>query len=63
MRVCGGAAFSRHLQVDRFFRDARAGHVMPPTADALYESGAEEDREFVRDDQLRSLTSRAMTVS
>ena len=37
MRVCGGAAFSQHLQIDRYFRDARAGHVMAPTADALYE--------------------------
>ena len=37
MRVCGGAAFSNHLQVDRYFRDARAGHVMAPTADVLYD--------------------------
>ena len=37
MRVCGGAAFSEHLQIDRFFRDSRAGHVMAPTADALYD--------------------------
>ncbi|MGH9245283.1 MAG: acyl-CoA dehydrogenase family protein [Acidimicrobiales bacterium] len=37
MRVCGGAAFSKHLAVERAFRDARAGHVMAPTADALYE--------------------------
>lgn len=37
MRVCGGAAFSQHLQIDRYFRDARAGHVMAPTADASYE--------------------------
>ncbi len=37
MRVCGGAAFSKHLQVDRYFRDARAGSVMAPTADALYD--------------------------
>ena len=37
MRVCGGAAFSQQLQIDRYFRDARAGHVMAPTADALYE--------------------------
>lgn len=37
MRVCGGAAFSEHLQIDRYFRDARAGHVMAPTSDALYE--------------------------
>ncbi|MEJ7705930.1 MAG: acyl-CoA dehydrogenase family protein [Nocardioidaceae bacterium] len=37
MRVCGGAAFSAHLQVDRYFRDARAGSVMAPTADVLYD--------------------------
>ncbi len=37
MRVCGGAAFSQHLAIDRFFRDARAGHVMAPTADTLYD--------------------------
>jgi alkylation response protein AidB-like acyl-CoA dehydrogenase len=37
MRVCGGAAFSEHLQLDRYFRDARAGHIMAPTADALYD--------------------------
>ncbi len=37
MRVCGGAAFSQHLAIDRYFRDARAGFVMAPTADALYD--------------------------
>jgi alkylation response protein AidB-like acyl-CoA dehydrogenase len=37
MRVCGGAAFSDHLQLERFFRDARAGGVMAPTADVLYD--------------------------
>lgn len=37
MRVCGGAAFSKHLPVERAFRDARAGHVMAPTADVLYD--------------------------
>jgi alkylation response protein AidB-like acyl-CoA dehydrogenase len=37
MRVCGGAAFSTHLPLERYFRDARAGHVMAPTADALYD--------------------------
>lgn len=37
MRVCGGAAFSQHLPVERFFRDARAGSVMAPTADVLYD--------------------------
>jgi alkylation response protein AidB-like acyl-CoA dehydrogenase len=37
MRLCGGAAFSRHLPVERFFRDARAGSVMAPTTDVLYD--------------------------
>jgi alkylation response protein AidB-like acyl-CoA dehydrogenase len=37
MRVCGGAAFSKHLPIERVFRDARAGAVMAPTADALYD--------------------------
>jgi alkylation response protein AidB-like acyl-CoA dehydrogenase len=35
MKTCGGAAFSRHLSVERFFRDARAGWVMAPTVDHL----------------------------
>lgn len=35
MKACGGAAFSRHLPVERLFRDARAGWVMAPTADQL----------------------------
>ncbi len=37
MKACGGAAFSKHLPVERFFRDARAGWVMAPTADHLAE--------------------------
>ena len=37
MRTCGGAAFSRHLAVERNFRDARAGSVMAPTTDILYD--------------------------
>jgi alkylation response protein AidB-like acyl-CoA dehydrogenase len=37
MRVCGGAAFSKHLPIERSFRDARAGAVMAPTADVLYD--------------------------
>src|SRR5258708_10866814 len=35
MRVCGGAAFSKHLAIERFFRDAHAGAVMAPTGDVL----------------------------
>ncbi len=37
LRVCGGAAFSRQVGVDRPYRDARAGFVMAPTSDALFE--------------------------
>jgi alkylation response protein AidB-like acyl-CoA dehydrogenase len=35
MKACGGAAFSKHLDLERLFRDARAGWVMAPTADHL----------------------------
>ena len=35
MRVCGGAAFSKHLAIERLFRDAHAGTVMAPTGDVL----------------------------
>ena len=37
MRVCGGAAFSKHLNVERMFRDAHACAVMAPTGDVLRE--------------------------
>lgn len=37
MRVCGGAAFSKHLNIERLFRDAHAGAVMAPTSDVLRE--------------------------
>lgn len=37
MRVCGGAAFRKEGGVERNFRDARAGTVMAPTTDALYD--------------------------
>ncbi len=35
MRACGGAAFSKHLGLERNFRDARASSVMAPTTDVL----------------------------
>ncbi len=35
MRVCGGAAFSKHMAIERLFRDAHAGAVMAPTGDVL----------------------------
>jgi alkylation response protein AidB-like acyl-CoA dehydrogenase len=37
MRVCGGAAFSKKLSLERLFRDAHAGAVMAPTGDVLRE--------------------------
>jgi alkylation response protein AidB-like acyl-CoA dehydrogenase len=37
MRTCGGAAFSKHTSIERFFRDAHAGAVMAPTGDVLRE--------------------------
>jgi alkylation response protein AidB-like acyl-CoA dehydrogenase len=37
MRACGGAAFGRRLTVERHFRDARAGSIMAPTTDLLYD--------------------------
>jgi len=37
MRVCGGAAFSKQLSLERLFRDAHAGAVMAPTGDVLRE--------------------------
>jgi alkylation response protein AidB-like acyl-CoA dehydrogenase len=37
MRICGGAAFSKHTGVERLFRDAHAGAVMAPTGDILRE--------------------------
>ncbi|HPG13191.1 MAG TPA: acyl-CoA dehydrogenase family protein [Microthrixaceae bacterium] len=37
LRVTGGAGFSRQVGVDRPYRDARAGFVMAPTSDALFD--------------------------
>ena len=37
MRICGGAAFSKHIAIERLFRDAHAGAVMAPTGDVLRE--------------------------
>jgi alkylation response protein AidB-like acyl-CoA dehydrogenase len=37
MRVCGGAAFAKHTNIERLFRDAHAGAVMAPTGDVLRE--------------------------
>jgi len=37
MQACGGAAFSKHLSVERNFRDARAASVMAPTTDVLHD--------------------------
>ncbi len=37
MQACGGAAMSTALPIERWFGDARAGSVMAPTTDVLYE--------------------------
>lgn len=37
LRVAGGAGFSKQIGIDRPYRDARAGFVMAPTADALFD--------------------------
>lgn len=37
LRVAGGAAYSKQLDIDRYARDARAGFVMAPTSDALFD--------------------------
>ena len=37
MRTGGGACFSRHLSVERNFRDARASSIMAPTSDVLHD--------------------------
>ncbi len=37
MRACGGAAFSKHMSIERLCRDAHAGAVMAPTGDVLRE--------------------------
>jgi alkylation response protein AidB-like acyl-CoA dehydrogenase len=37
MRACGGAAFSKHLTLERNFRDGRAASVMAPTSDVLHD--------------------------
>ncbi|MBN9386695.1 MAG: acyl-CoA/acyl-ACP dehydrogenase [Chloroflexi bacterium] len=37
MKACGGAAFSKHLTIERNFRDARAASVMAPTTDVLWD--------------------------
>src|ERR1700730_18050109 len=37
MRGCEGGAFSKHLVIERLFRDAHAGAVMAPTGDVLRE--------------------------
>jgi alkylation response protein AidB-like acyl-CoA dehydrogenase len=36
-RVAGGAGFSKQVGIDRYARDARAGFVMAPTSDTLFD--------------------------
>ena len=35
MQACGGSAYSKHLGLERRFRDARASSIMAPTSDVL----------------------------
>jgi alkylation response protein AidB-like acyl-CoA dehydrogenase len=37
MRVCGGAAYRKDLDLEKFFRDARSASVMAPTSDVLFD--------------------------
>jgi len=37
MRVSAGAAFRKDIGIERFFRDARASHIMAPTSDVLFD--------------------------
>jgi alkylation response protein AidB-like acyl-CoA dehydrogenase len=37
LRACGGTGFSKHLGLERNFRDARAALVMGPTTDVLHD--------------------------
>ena len=38
VRIAGAAGLSRCLPLERFFRDARAGHMHPPNSDTAYET-------------------------
>ena len=38
MRIAGAAGLGRYLPLERFFRDARAGHMHPPNGDTDYET-------------------------
>jgi alkylation response protein AidB-like acyl-CoA dehydrogenase len=37
MRCCGGAAYRKDLEIERYFRDSRAASVMAPVSDALWD--------------------------
>lgn len=37
MRVCGGAAFRKDLNIEKYFRDARSATIMAPTSDVLFD--------------------------
>jgi len=37
MRVAAGASYRKDLGIERFFRDARASHIMAPTSDVLFD--------------------------
>ena len=38
VHIAGAAGLSRCLPLERFFRDARAGHMHPPNGDTAYET-------------------------
>lgn len=37
MKACGGAAYGKAIPLERFFRDARASHIMAPSTDVLHD--------------------------
>lgn len=37
MRVCGGAAYRKDLNLEKLFRDARSASIMAPTSDVLFD--------------------------
>lgn len=49
VRIAGAAGLSRCLPLERFFRDARAGHMHPPNGDTAYETVGKEAIESLSD--------------
>ena len=42
IRVAGGQSLTKHLPLERYFRDTRAGTMSPPSGDTAYEAVGEE---------------------